>query len=85
MPSKPLNRRGFEAAADGHSENNGKVAVFNGCNAALGQTGAPGQYLSHRSLNAACPEQPLHNALVGFIQFDLLQLNSGGLLLVCSL
>ena len=43
MPSRSLNRRRFEVAADGHTGNCGRVAVFNGCNAALGQTGTFGQ------------------------------------------
>ena len=43
MPSRSLNRRRFEAAADGHTENCGQVAVFNGCNVALGQTRTFGQ------------------------------------------
>lgn len=43
MPSRYLNRRRFEVAADGHTGNCNRVAVFNGCNAALGQTGTFGQ------------------------------------------
>ena len=43
MPSRSLNRRRFDVAADGHTGNCGRVAVFNGCNAALGQTGTFGQ------------------------------------------
>lgn len=43
MPSRYLNRRRFEVAADGHTGNCGRVAVFNGCNVALGQTGTFGQ------------------------------------------
>lgn len=39
MPSRYLNRRRFEVAADGHTGICGRVAVFNGCNVALGQTG----------------------------------------------
>ena len=42
MPSRSLNRRRFEVAADGHTGNCSRVAVFNGCNAALGQTGTFG-------------------------------------------
>ena len=42
MPSRPLNRRRFEVAADGHPGTCGRVAAFNGCNAALGQTGTLG-------------------------------------------
>ena len=50
MPSRSLNRRRFEAAADGHTGNCGRVAVFNGCNAALGQTGTFGQKgMRHKS------------------------------------
>lgn len=43
MPSRSLNRRRFEVAADGHPGTCGRVAAFNGCNAALGQTGTLGQ------------------------------------------
>jgi len=43
MPSRSLNRRRFEVAADGHPGNCGRVAVLNGRNVALGQTGTLGQ------------------------------------------
>ncbi|SUY78568.1 Uncharacterised protein [Comamonas testosteroni] len=48
MPSRSLNRRRFDVAADGHTGNCGRVAVFNGCNAALGQTGTFGQEQSFK-------------------------------------
>lgn len=45
MPSRSLKRRRFEAASDGHPGTCARVAAFNGCNAALGQTGILGHKL----------------------------------------
>lgn len=59
MPSRYLNRRRFEVAADGHTGNCGRVAVFNGCNVALGQTGTVGHKQTDAGITNRGHSQPI--------------------------